>query len=64
MRTSATEMRHSAPWPVLFFASAAHGMHHVLLALYLTLVLVMGPAWHLSYAQMIALWAPGAIICA
>ena len=31
-------MRRSAPFPVLFFASAAHGMHHVLLTLYLTLV--------------------------
>lgn len=55
-------MRLSAPFPVLFFASAAHSMNHVLLTLYLTLVLVMGPAWHLSYAQLIALWAPGAML--
>ena len=37
--------RPSAPLPILFFASAAHGMNHVLLTLYLTLVLVMGPTW-------------------
>ena len=55
-------MRFSAPFPVLFFASAAHAMNHVLLALYLTLVLVMGPTWHLSYAELIALWAPGAML--
>jgi MFS family permease len=55
-------MRLSAPFPVLFFASAAHAMNHVLLALYLTLVLVMGPTWHLSYAELIALWAPGAML--
>ena len=55
-------MRLSAPFPVLFFASAAHAMNHVLLALYLTLVLVIGPSWHLSYAEMIALWAPGAML--
>ena len=55
-------MRLSAPFPVLFFASAAHGMNHVLLTLYLTLVLVMGPQWHISYATLIALWAPGAML--
>ena len=52
----------SAPRSVLFFASAAHGMDHVLLTLYLTLVLVMGPTWHLSYAELIALWTPGAML--
>lgn len=52
----------SAPLTVLFFASAAHGMNHVLLTLYLTLVLVMGPTWHLSYGELIALWAPGAAL--
>ncbi len=55
-------MRLSAPFPVLFFASAAHGMNHVLLTLFLTLVLVMGPEWHLPYATLIALWAPGAML--
>jgi MFS family permease len=54
--------RPSAPLPILFFASAAHGMNHVLLTLYLTLVLVMGPTWHLTYAELIALWAPGAAL--
>jgi MFS family permease len=55
-------MRLSAPLPVLVFASAAHGLHHVLLALYLTLVLVITQVWHLPYNQMIALWTIGAML--
>ncbi|MGH6873294.1 MAG: MFS transporter [Rhizomicrobium sp.] len=55
-------MRRSAPFPVLFFASAAHAMNHVLLTLYLTLVLIVGKDWHLSYNALIALWAPGAML--
>jgi FSR family fosmidomycin resistance protein-like MFS transporter len=55
-------MRRSAPLPVLFFASAAHGMHHVLLTLYLTLVLVLSPAWHLPYNDLIAQWTLGAML--
>lgn len=54
-------MRGGAPFPVLFFASAAHGMNHVLLTLYFTLVLVLGQEWHLGYNTLIALWAPGAM---
>ncbi|HEY2418357.1 MAG TPA: MFS transporter [Steroidobacteraceae bacterium] len=54
-------MRLSAPFPVLFFASAAHGFNHVLLALYVTLVLVMTQAWHLPYSNMIGLWTLGAM---
>jgi len=55
-------MRLSAPPSVLFFASAAHGLHHVLLTLYLTLVLVITQAWHLPYNDMIALWTLGAML--
>lgn len=55
-------MRGGAPFPVLFFASAAHGMNHVLLTLYYTLVLVIGQEWHLDYNALIALWAPGAML--
>lgn len=55
-------MRLSAPPSVLFFASAAHGLHHVLLALYLTLVLIIGQEWHLPYSDMIALWTLGAML--
>ncbi|HEX3673893.1 MAG TPA: MFS transporter [Rhizomicrobium sp.] len=55
-------MRRSAPFPVLFFAGAAHGMHHVLLTLYLTLVLVIGTQWHLPYTVLIALWVPGTML--
>ncbi|HTK79105.1 MAG TPA: MFS transporter [Rhizomicrobium sp.] len=55
-------MRPSAPLPVLFFASAAHGMNHVLLTLYLTLVLVLTQVWHLPYNELIALWTFGATL--
>ena len=51
----------SAPFPVLFFASAAHGLNHVLLALYVTLVLVITQVWHLPYSDMIGLWTLGAM---
>jgi MFS family permease len=54
-------MRGGAPFPVLFFASAAHGMNHVLLTLYATLVLLLGQEWHLGYNTLIALWAPAAM---
>ncbi|HTQ12777.1 MAG TPA: MFS transporter [Rhizomicrobium sp.] len=54
--------RLSAPFPILFFASAAHAMNHVLLTLYLTLVLVVAKDWHLGYNTLIALWAPGAML--
>jgi FSR family fosmidomycin resistance protein-like MFS transporter len=54
-------MRGGAPFPVLFVASAAHGMNHVLLTLYATLVLVLGQEWHLGYYTLIALWAPAAM---
>lgn len=55
-------MRLSAPFPVLFFASAAHGLNHVLLTLYLTLVLVIAPVWRLPYNHLIALWTLGAML--
>lgn len=55
-------MRLSAPFPVLFFASAAHGMHHILLTLYLTLVLIITGEWHLPYNQLIGLWTIGAML--
>src|ERR1043166_8428795 len=61
-REKPASMRLSAPFPVLFFASAAHGMHHILLTLYLTLVLVLSPAWHLPYNDLIALWTLGAML--
>jgi len=55
-------MRLSAPFSVLFFACAAHSFHHVLLALYFTLVLAIAPAWHLPYNTLIALWTIGAML--
>jgi MFS family permease len=37
-------------------------MNHVLIALYLTLVLVIAQEWHLPYNDLIVLWAPGAML--
>ena len=37
-------------------------MNHVLIALYLTLVLVVAQEWKLPYNDLIALWAPGAML--
>lgn len=55
-------MRRSAPFDVMFFSCAAHGMHHIVTALYFTLVLVVASEWKLPYNDMIALWAPGAML--
>ncbi len=55
-------MRLSAPFPILFFACAAHGMHHILLSLYFTLVLILAAVWRLPYNDLIALWTLGALL--
>jgi len=55
-------MRAGAPFPILFFACAAHGMHHALVALYLTLVLVLSKDWGLGYADLISLWTLGSLL--
>ena len=49
-----------APAPVLFFACAAHFMHHVLVSLYLTLVITLVVEWKRDYSELIALWTLGA----
>jgi MFS family permease len=51
-----------APRAVLFFACAAHFMHHVLVSLYLTLVLTLTTEWRLSYSDLIALWTIGSLM--
>ena len=51
-----------APRAVLFFACAAHFMHHVLVSLYLTLVLTLTTEWKMSYSDLIALWTVGSLM--
>ena len=51
-----------APRPILFFAAAAHFLHHVLLSLYLTLVLTLTGEWRMSYGDLIALWTLGSLL--
>ena len=51
-----------APRTVLFFACAAHFMHHVLLSLYLTLVLTLTTEWQMTYSDLIALWTIGSLM--
>jgi FSR family fosmidomycin resistance protein-like MFS transporter len=51
-----------APRAILFFASAAHFLHHVLLTLYLTLVLTLTTEWRMSYSDLIALWTLGSLL--
>lgn len=51
-----------APGPILFFACAAHFMHHVLVSLYLTLVLTLTTEWKMSYSDLIALWTVGSLM--
>ena len=51
-----------APAPVLFFACAAHFMHHVLVSLYLTLVITLVVEWERDYSELIALWTLGSLM--
>lgn len=48
-------------WP-LVFANIGHGYMHLLVALYLTIVLSVEDAWNLTYAELIGLWTPGAVM--
>ena len=48
--------------PVLIFACLGHAWFHILVALYLTLVLVIEPVWHRPYDELIELWTLGALL--
>lgn len=50
------------PRPILFFACAAHFMHHVLVSLFLTLVLMLTFEWNRGYGELIALWTIGSMM--
>jgi|GEM_PF-4913636 len=47
---------------VMIFACAAHAWFHVLVALFLTIVLVLEPAWQRPYDELIGLWTVGALL--
>lgn len=47
---------------VLIFACMGHALFHIIAALFLTLVLVLQPAWNLPYNELIALWTLGAFL--
>jgi MFS transporter, FSR family, fosmidomycin resistance protein len=46
----------------MIFAAAAHFLHHVLVSLYLTLVLVLASEWQMDYGDLIALWTIGSMM--
>ena len=48
--------------PVLIFACLGHAWFHILVALYLTLVLVIEPVWQRPYDELIELWTLGALL--
>ena len=51
-----------APAPIMIFAATAHFLHHVLLSLYVTLVLVLAGTWGMAYGDLIALWTLGSMM--
>lgn len=46
----------------LIFASLGHALFHVIVALFITLVLVLEPLWGRSYDELIGLWTAGALM--
>ena len=47
---------------VIAFASLAHCLHHIITALFLTIVLVLTATWQRPYDELIALWTLGAFL--
>ena len=47
---------------ILVFAGLGHAWFHVMVALFLTVVLVLEPEWGLPYDRLIALWTFGALM--
>lgn len=48
--------------PVILFAGLAHMLHHVVTALFMTIVLALVVAWQRPYAELITLWTAGALL--
>lgn len=46
----------------LIFASLGHALFHVIVALFITLVLVLEPLWGRPYDELIGLWTLGALM--
>lgn len=55
-------MQRDSLGPILIFSCIAHAWFHVLVALFLTLVLVIEPIWQRPYDELIELWTPGALL--
>lgn len=47
---------------VFGFACAGHALFHILVALFITLVLVLEPIWQRPYDELIGLWTWGALL--
>lgn len=47
---------------VFGFACAGHALFHILVALFITLVLVIEPIWQRPYDELISLWTWGALL--
>jgi MFS transporter, FSR family, fosmidomycin resistance protein len=47
---------------VVFFAALGHALFHIVAALFLTLALVMAPAWRIAYSDLIGVWTLGAFL--
>jgi len=52
----------TTPRLTLIFASLGHALFHLIIALFITLVLVLEPIWGRSYDALIALWTGGALM--
>lgn len=48
--------------PVLAFVALGHALHHIVTALFMTVVLVLTPLWQRPYDELIALWTFGALL--
>lgn len=51
----------SAARTTLIFASLGHALFHIIVALFITLVLVLEPLWERPYDELIGLWTAGAL---
>jgi MFS family permease len=47
---------------VIAFTGIAHALHHIVTAVFMTVVLALSPAWARPYEQLIALWTFGALL--
>jgi MFS transporter, FSR family, fosmidomycin resistance protein len=55
-------MSHISSRPVLIFACIGHALYHVIVALFLTLVLVLEQVWQRPFDELVGLWTWGALL--